>query len=73
MRWICQCTGAQVLQLNLGLYNLACDCMRRIRDKNRSDSLCGAKTAGFTIKVQTLLPREKSLPLVKGWGVECLL
>ncbi len=31
-----------------------------------------AKTAGFSIKVQTLLPREKSRPLVKGWGVGCL-
>ena len=24
------------------------------------------------IEVQTLLPREKSRPLVKGWGVGCL-
>ena len=28
-----------------------------------SDSLCGAKTAGFSIEVQTLLPREKKLPI----------
>jgi hypothetical protein len=55
----------QVLQLDLGSYDLACDCMRRIRDKNKSDSLCGAKTAGFTTKMQTLLPREKSCPLVR--------
>jgi hypothetical protein len=63
----------QVLQLDLGLYDLACDCMRRIRDKNRIDGLYGGKTAGFTIKVQTLPPREKSCPLVKGWEVGCLL
>jgi hypothetical protein len=37
-----------------------------------SDSLCGAKTAGFISKCKTLLPREKSRPLVKGWGVGCL-
>ncbi len=55
----------QFLQLDLGLYDLACDCMRRICDKNRSDHLCGAKTAGFTIEVQTLLPREKSCPLIR--------
>jgi hypothetical protein len=24
------------------------------------------------IEVQTLLPREKNRPLVKGWGVGCL-
>jgi hypothetical protein len=28
-----------------------------------SDSLCGAKTAGFSIPMQTLLPREKKLPI----------
>jgi hypothetical protein len=37
-----------------------------------SDSLCGAKTAGLKSKCKTLLPREKSRPLVKGWGVGCL-
>ncbi len=36
-----------------------------------SDSLCGAKTAGFSIEVQTPLPRERSCPLVKGWGAGC--
>ncbi len=55
----------QFLQLDLGLYDLACDCMRWICDKNRSDCLCGAKTAGFTIEVQTLLPREKSCQLIR--------
>ncbi len=28
-----------------------------------SDSLCGAKTAGFSIPLQTLLPREKKSPI----------
>ncbi len=28
-----------------------------------SDSLCGAKTAGFSIPMQTLLPREKKLAI----------
>ncbi len=55
----------QVLQLNLSLYDLVCDCMRRIRDKNRSDSLCGAKTAGYTMEVQILFPRGKSWPLIR--------
>jgi hypothetical protein len=27
--------------------------------------LCHAKTAGFSIEVQTLIPREKSCPLIK--------
>ncbi len=53
----------QVLWLDLGLYDLVCDCMRRIHDKHRSDSFCGARTAWFTIIVQTLLPREKKLPI----------
>jgi hypothetical protein len=30
------------------------------------------KLQGFNIEVQTLLPREKSRPLVKGWGVGCV-
>ncbi len=30
-----------------------------------SDSLRGAKTGGFSIEVQTLLPREKSHPLIR--------
>ena len=30
-----------------------------------SDSLCGAKTAGLISKCKTLLPREKSCPLIK--------
>ena len=30
-----------------------------------SDSLCGAKTAGLISKCKTLLPREKSRPLIK--------
>jgi hypothetical protein len=30
-----------------------------------SDSLCGAKTAGLILKCKTLLPREKSRPLIK--------
>ena len=37
-----------------------------------SDILCGVKTAGLISKCKTLLPREKSRPLVKGWGVGCL-
>jgi hypothetical protein len=28
-----------------------------------SDSLCGAKTAGFSIPMQTLLAREKKSPI----------
>ncbi len=34
--------------------------------------MCGAKIAGFSIKVQTLLPREKSPQLVNEWGVGLL-
>jgi hypothetical protein len=30
-----------------------------------SDSLCSAKTAGLISKCKTLLPREKSRPLIK--------
>jgi hypothetical protein len=30
-----------------------------------SDSLCGAKICRVNIEVQTLLPREKSRPLIK--------
>ncbi len=40
--------------------------------KRGSDSLCGAQTAGFSIQVQKPCSREKSRPLVKGWGVRCL-
>ena len=32
------------------------------------DSLCGAKTAGLNIEVQTLLPREKSRPIAFPGG-----
>ena len=39
--------------------------MRRIRELKGGDSLCGAKTAGFSIEVQTLLPREESHPLIR--------
>jgi len=39
--------------------------MRRIRELKGGDSLCGAKTAGFSIECKTLLPREKSRPLIR--------
>ncbi len=39
-----------------------------------SDSLCGAKTAGFNIKVQNLAPQgEKTAHRQKGWEWDALL
>ncbi len=38
-----------------------------------SDSLCGVKTAGFSIPMQTLLPREKNCPLVSSLSAKSVL
>ena len=54
----------QVLQLDLGLLDLATWLHEEDTWLRGSDSFCGATTAVSSIKVQTLLPRETSRPLI---------